>query len=169
MRVVRILVAVFALFIFTVGVVPDGVSSAPLVDVSADECDELEAAAEAAYELGDGRTWKRCQAIPLLPDGMKVTDIATTLDCAPVSIYQWAKQWRDGGLDGVSNHMRGAQRGHYHRSPARELRIAQIFALRSFGREWKQVAHELGCASHSGPLLLLRRALEEEEDEEQES
>lgn len=136
-----------------------------LVDVSADEREQLEAASNAAYEIGNGRTWKRLQAILLLADGASVATVAETLDCSTKSIYQWIGRWRDGGIAGVRAHT-PARPSHYRKSPEHERRVAEVLALRAGGLEWKQIARELGFKTPAGPLLLLRRALEEEQDSE---
>ncbi len=58
------------------------------------------------------RCWNRYRAVLLLADGSAPPAVATALDCALSSVDNWAKAWRDGGLDGLREgpHPGGARR-----------------------------------------------------------
>lgn len=78
----------------------------------------LEAAAAGEPRV---RRWKRYRAVLLLADGVAPPAVATALDCALSSVYNWAGTWRDEGLAGLAEGP--------HRGAARSLDAAGEAAL----------------------------------------
>lgn len=69
-----------------------------LVDVTDDDRRALDAAVRTARRVRD---WRRLQAVRLLADGHEAPQVAQALGCSASSVYYWANDWREIGLEGL--------------------------------------------------------------------
>lgn len=61
------------------------------------------AALEEALQRTRGvREWRRLQAVRLLADGREAPEVAQVLGCSASSVYYWAEDWREAGLEGLA-------------------------------------------------------------------
>ena len=61
------------------------------------------AALEEALQRTRGvREWRRLQAVRFLADGREAPEVAQVLGCSASSVYYWAEDWREAGLEGLA-------------------------------------------------------------------
>lgn len=64
--------------------------------------EERAAVQEAARTARHTRQWRRYQALVLLAEGRRPPEVATVLDVARSSVYNWLAAWRRGGAAGLA-------------------------------------------------------------------
>jgi transposase len=69
------------------------------IEMDAAERDAVQKASRAAPRV---RQWRRYQALLLLAEGRKPREVATALDAALSSVYNWAAAWRRAGMSGLA-------------------------------------------------------------------
>lgn len=57
---------------------------------------------EALQRTRRVREWRRLQAVRLLADGREAPEVAQVLGCSASSVYYWADDWREAGLEGLA-------------------------------------------------------------------
>ncbi len=57
---------------------------------------------EALQRTRRVREWRRLQAVRLLADGHEAPEVAQVLGCSASSVYYWAEDWREAGLEGLA-------------------------------------------------------------------
>lgn len=57
---------------------------------------------EALQRTRRVREWRRLQAVRLLADGHEAPEVAQVLGCSASSVYYWADDWREAGLEGLA-------------------------------------------------------------------
>lgn len=70
-----------------------------LVEMTDADCAALE---EALHRTREVREWRRLQAVRLLADGREAPEVAQALGCSASSVYYWADDWREFGLEGLA-------------------------------------------------------------------
>lgn len=78
-----------------------------LVEVTDEQRGALDAALESTTRLRD---WRRLQAVHLLAVGREASEVAEALGCSASSVYDWADDWRCGGLAALTARPHGGGR-----------------------------------------------------------
>lgn len=70
-----------------------------LVEMTDADRAALEEALQRTRGVGE---WRRLQAVRLLADGREAPEVAQVLGCSASSVYYWAEDWREAGLEGLA-------------------------------------------------------------------